>query len=498
MSPCGTFAVIGSATGSIDMYNLQSGIKRARFPPPLTSKQAERLKMKLEEETVSAEPYYAPKKFARGQGKHTKAVTGIAIDSLNRTVVSCGEDGKLKFWDFSSGVLLHQLDWAPMVSIKTLRYHRSSDLIALACDDSSIRLVDIETKKVVRELFCPAGQITDFTFSNDSRWIVASTSESLICVWDLPTGHLIDAMKLRSQCTALAFSHTGEYLATAQEDSVGVSIWTNRTLFTHVPTKQISEKDVAEIQMPTASGEGGQGLLAAANVSDDEEDAEEFDIAPPSVDQLNASMTTLSLVPKSRWQNLLHLDLIRERNRPTEGPKKPEKAPFFLPSLNPQSTSQTDSATSNAQDLVPLTSASTSISRIAKSSLLSNAPDVFTRILTAFASENSTVADPEPVTTHLSALPPSAADITIRSLTPTEIPIFISALTARLRQRKDYELVQAWINVCLKVHGETIVGDEDSIEMLREWRSVQEGESKRLGRLVGYCNGVVSYLRSAR
>ena len=212
-------------------------------------------------------------------------------------------------------------------------------------------------------------------------------------------------------------------------------------------------------------------------------------------------MTTLSLVPKARWQSLLHLDLIRERNKPKEAPKKPEKAPFFLPSLGPQISGQPAvTAEPQSQDVVPTapSSATTSISRIAKSSLLSSAPDAFTRLLTTFADSHSAAADPAPVTSHLSALPPSAADVTIRSLTPVELPVFISVLTARLRQRKDYELVQAWMSVCLKVHGETLAGDEESVAKLREWRGVQEVESKRLGRLVGYCNGVVGYLRNAR
>jgi U3 small nucleolar RNA-associated protein 21 len=78
------------------MYNLQSGIRRGRFPTPMTPKQAERLKMQLEEESMVAKPYYTAKTFLRGQGKHTKAVTGLAVDSLNQTVVSCGGDGKVK------------------------------------------------------------------------------------------------------------------------------------------------------------------------------------------------------------------------------------------------------------------------------------------------------------------------------------------------------------------------------------------------------------------
>jgi U3 small nucleolar RNA-associated protein 21 len=79
------------------------------------------------------------------------------------------------------------------------------------------------------------------------------------------------------------------------------------------------------------SGEGGHGLIDGA-FEDETEEAE--DVAPAlSLDQLSADMLTLSLVPKSRWQTLLHLDLIKQRNKPKEAPKVPEKAPFFLPSL---------------------------------------------------------------------------------------------------------------------------------------------------------------------
>ena len=79
------------------------------------------------------------------------------------------------------------------------------------------------------------------------------------------------------------------------------------------------------------SGEGGQGVISGA-FEDEAEDAAES--APVlSLDQLSSDMMTLSLVPKSRWQTLLLLDQIKQRNKPTEAPKVPEKAPFFLPSL---------------------------------------------------------------------------------------------------------------------------------------------------------------------
>lgn len=87
ISPCGTFAVIGSAGGAIDMFNLQSGLHRQRFPPPPvnTGKGA---KGKPKTSLAASDKVQA--------SKHTKAVTGLAVDNLNRTVISCSLDGKVK------------------------------------------------------------------------------------------------------------------------------------------------------------------------------------------------------------------------------------------------------------------------------------------------------------------------------------------------------------------------------------------------------------------
>ena len=41
-------------------------------------------------------------------------------------------------------------------------------------------------------------------------------------------------------------------------------------------------------------------------------------------------LITLSGLPPAHWKNLFHLELVKERNKPTEAPKKPPSAPFFL------------------------------------------------------------------------------------------------------------------------------------------------------------------------
>lgn len=82
ISQCGTFALVGSAGGNIDVFNMQSGLHRQSFPSKLSK--SRNLKSKIS--TASRE----------GEWKHTKEVTGLMINALNQTVVSCGLDGKVK------------------------------------------------------------------------------------------------------------------------------------------------------------------------------------------------------------------------------------------------------------------------------------------------------------------------------------------------------------------------------------------------------------------
>ncbi|KAM3421008.1 hypothetical protein BST61_g1433 [Cercospora zeina] len=390
-----------------------------------------------------------------------------------------------------------------------MRFHRASDLAAFTCTDGCIRVIDIKTQKLVRELWrsrTPLAELkglkfSDFAFSTDGRWLTASAGQ-LVFLWDLPTGHLVDVFKLKDECTTLAFSPTGEYLATATKDNVGVDIWTNRSLFTHVSTRHITHKELLAVihstttSAPTASGEGSTNLIAAsAHESDAEDDAEAIDLEtdPASeLDTLSADLISLSLVPRSRWQNLLHLDLIRQRNKPTEAPKKPEKSPFFLPSLQdlPQTKPGTSSNTTPTTEEIEKER-----SRVVKLSQ-SGSKSQFTTLLHTSSSSQ----DFSPFLSHLSSLPPATADIEIRSLSHTdnEHVAFVQALTWKLRSKRDFELVQAWMTVWLRVHGDLVVQDEGVRAAVTEYWEGLEEERRRVERLVGFVGGMVGWVRAAR
>lgn len=479
ITACGTFAVIGSAAGALDMFNLQSGIHRQRFPPKSTAAQARHLKQQ------EAGSIGAPR-------HHTHGISGIAVDNLNRTVVSCGLDGLVIFWDFLSGKAIDAVD-IETASAAALCYNAVSGLLSLACDDLCIRIVDIETRKVVRELWGCTGQIYDHCFSHDGRWIVACSKDSVLRVFDLATGHLIDAFRTPT-CTSVAMSSTGEFLATSHTGSIGINIWNNKSLFAHIPTRQIDE-DTGIIDLTGSNNfNAGSQLAIESAFVDSKGDSDELG-GTSEMDQLDSSLLTLSLIPQSRWQTLLNLDTIRQRNKPIDPPKQPEKAPFFLPSSltnglkPPPLASDSDAANSNS-----ITAAERSrISRIAAQSHTTSA---ISALLQPFA--NDTGASPSNLIIHLTALSPSAADLEIRSLTLAEMGPFVHALTQQLHLKMDFELVNTWMSCFLRMHGDIVQEKDELKQAVLEWRAVMKEEEKRLGDLVGYCRGVVEFLRSAR
>ena len=472
---CGTFALVGSAGGSLDMFNLQSGMHRQRFPPKLTTATAKKLKEQLR---VNGDEH----KLVRG---HTNTVTGIVVDNLNRTVLSTSLDGSIIFWDFLTGRQVHkiQLDAAPT----NMHYNPTSGLVSLACDDLCIRILDIETRKLVRELWGCVGQIYDHCFSHDGRWIVACSMDSVIRIFDLATGHLIDAFRTAT-CTSVAFSSTGEFLATTHSGSIGINIWNNKSLSMHVPIRQIDE----ETDIINLTGNAAFNASSQLAIEDDAASDKETNLLDGTsyIDQLDSELLTLSLVPQTRWQTLLNLESVRERNRPVQPPEKPKAAPFFLGSSLTIDNKASLPTSGYGTETKPLEAVDqTRISKVANLKLVASP---FNALLKASRD------DPTELLAHLSSLPPSAADLEIRSLAIAEMPTFVRALTAQLRRRKDFELVNTWMSVFLKIHGDLIAEVVDLRDAVVEWRDVMKGEEQRLAELVGYVKGVVGFLRSAR
>ncbi|SCU98453.1 LADA_0H13124g1_1 [Lachancea dasiensis] len=470
ISPCGNFGFVGSSIGGIGVYNLQSGLPRKKY----------RL--------------------------HKKTVTGIAVDGMNRKMVSCGLDGIVGFYDFSQSSFLGKLQLdAPITSMV---YHRSSDLFALALDDFSIVIVDAVTQKVVRQLWGHTNRITSFDFSPDGRWVVSASLDAVIRTWDLPTGSCIDGVRLDSVATNIKFSPNGDYVATSHVTGNGILVWTNRAQFKPLPSRQVDESDFAQVSVLTSFGNAASSMLEGAFETKDSTDYSDEEFGHyESVDQVNSELVTLSLGPRSKLKTLLNLDVIRQRSKPTEAPKKPEKAPFFLQlsgqNVGDDAIVREGADTSNTGNIKAQQELEKR-SLEAEEQLRKHKPSAatfesrFTRLLR----EGNLSSDYSAFLDQLVGLSPASVDMEIRSLNGfepfDELVWFLEALVEGFLSNKNFELYEAYMSLLFKAHGDVIHANADHKALgaaLKAWGDAHNHD-KRLDEIVKFCSSVANFVSS--
>ncbi|XP_026212164.1 WD repeat-containing protein 36 [Anabas testudineus] len=410
ITSCGNFVVIGSSCGHVDAYNLQSGLHRGCY----------------------------------GDGRaHSGSVRGVATDTLNQMTLTTGSDWLLKFWRFKTKKQEEQLklNAAPA----SMMLHRDSGMLALALDDFTLLVVDIETRRIVRKFTGHHGNINDMTFSPDGRWLVTVAMDCTIRTWDLPSGCLVDCFLVAMAPVGVSMSPTGDFLATAHVDSLGIYLWTNKSLCGLVGLRPLP----ADYQ-PSAEMLPG----VTADESEQVVTSDEPDDSYKSAEQLGAELVTLSLLPESRWKSLLHLDDIKRRNKPTAPPVAPAAAPFFLPTLpglTPRFT-------------LPTTTEKEAQSKVLGWGSLSQSSE-FSSALEA-ALESGSFEHPVHL---LKDCGPAALSVELTCLTSegggssTRLLAFIRMIGSMLSSGRDFDLAHAYLGLFLKLHLRSL--SQDTVAM---------------------------------
>ncbi|GAA5983757.1 hypothetical protein JCM10908_005912 [Rhodotorula pacifica] len=456
VTACGNFGLVGSQAGDVQLFNMQSGMKRKTFKVPNAG-------------------------INDLRGRH---VTGIAVDALNRNVVVSTLKGAIHFFDFQTMKLISTL--TVKASVTSILLQRDNGLLAVTCDDLVLRIVDIETRRIVRELSGPRGRILDVAFSPDSRWIITTSQDSVVRTFDVPTGQLVDAFRTRAVATSITFSPTGDFLASTHVDSVGIYLWANRAQFSDVSLLAFVEEDgLEDVALPTVQGIDADASLAAISAPRRWEDIQPY----TTPDQLSDSLLTLSLMPRSRWQTLLNLETIKARNKPKEAPKAPERAPFFLPTL-PGVDNRFDFGVSAATDGSKEGDAP-SKRKLDYSAGASVETDFVRRLLAEDKDGHY-----QSFFGYLKALSPSNVDLEVRSLASIQhLEAFLHAILARLRSHRDFEACQTFLALFLRIHADLLIANVETRSALEAVAAQQKKEADRLIDLTHYNLGTLAFLR---
>ncbi|KAH8056458.1 hypothetical protein JL722_7292 [Aureococcus anophagefferens] len=274
LSQCGNFALVGHADGYVRKYNVQSGDARGTFPR--RSRRGRRW---------------------RGVRRRAGAVgrAARAIDRANRKGErSDGATTKVRRTDGSAGA----------------RHHGRGD------------------GRKLRHRGAVAGVHADAA----NAFVVSGGADGQLKWWDFASHEALGKLELGGAVAALAPARSARLLAVADDrgdvlvlDARPPGDGGGRVLRRFATGPPRAPRDLC--WGPGASSvfavDGGGALLR-------------YDVASGAcVDRLafpEAEATSLSGLPRARAETLHALEAVAARNRPTAPPKKPERAPFFLPS----------------------------------------------------------------------------------------------------------------------------------------------------------------------
>ncbi|KAG9487945.1 hypothetical protein GDO78_007643 [Eleutherodactylus coqui] len=446
ITSCGNYVVIGLSSGNVDLYNIQSGAHRGCY----------------------------------GKDRaHDGAIRGVVVDGLNQMTVTVGSDKLIKFWKFKSKQLMHTVDIPVSPTCSLL--HRESGMLAVALDDFTIRIFDIETCKLVRRFPGHNGKINDMTYSPDGRWLLTASMDCTIKVWDFPSGCLIDCFLLDSPVVSLTMSPTGDYLATVHVDDLALYLWSNKSLYSLVSLRPLpSDYEPLVVMLPGASEEIEEDVVEVVDAS---EDMMEYE----SPEQLAEQLVTLSVLPESRWKNLLNLDVIKKRNKPKEPPKIPKSAPFFIPTL----PGLIPRFGSEAQDESPQ-------SKIVSFGVLEQKSAFCVQLEESLNNNNYD----DPLKT-VKALGPSGIETEIRNLAPEGggsvevMQSFLKMIGRMLETKLDFELAQAYLALFLKIHLRFISSEATLVEEVSVLSANLEETWLHMQTLFNQSLCVLTYMKSA-
>lgn len=271
----------------------------------------------------------------------------------------------------------------------------------------------------------------------------------------------------------MTFSPTGSHLATAHVDCLGIYLWFNKSLYTHISLRPVTNEDHIIESLPL-TGINQESLKCTII-----EESDEY----ISRKQIENTINTSGLCD-ARWRNILNLDVVKKKNKPLQPPKAVASAPFFLPVIH---------SVDFKFDIEEALSKNDSKNKI----------DPETFMQTVFSQQlikAQTLDDYQVLFNQLKVMGPSALNYEVRCLSPEaggtfELMIkFLELLKQVLEKNNDFELLQSYLGVFLKYNGRALAQQPKAINILEEiskhnpWNQLQKDFL--------FCLSIVEYMKN--
>uniref|UniRef100_A0A914I9A7 Small-subunit processome Utp21 domain-containing protein n=1 Tax=Globodera rostochiensis TaxID=31243 RepID=A0A914I9A7_GLORO len=407
-------------------------------------------------------------------------LTGLDFSSDGKWLVSADNLGFLKVWDLVTGSLIDVMRCAaPCVG---LAFSERNDFLAT----------------------CHEGQRGVYLWANKAMFLASHSMSAR------PEHELHSAATAAITALPATAPVVGEDPQQEVEEEVEAVVQGHRAHDNSEDQRsQAEEEDELENRVANEE-EMKQDERETRAILIDEEEEEEDGVASlstlslevgaelPERLQLDPSLYTLSGLAPARWAGLPHLEHIRRRNKPTEPPKKPKAAPFFLPTVgtinsfafdkevvdelkkggnnnNNETADDGMEGTSSTMEQAQLEDGDERAilkgkRRTTTDQQQQQLRSQWTRRLMSATTDDNLRA----VFAELREMSVSALDLQLRCLSGTaELVQFVAMLAAQMECRRDFDLAQSLLAAFLNIHHGTLwsTSNNNGVQLQQQLKS---------------------------
>ena len=161
-----------------------------------------------------------PIREIKDQGGWVKAVVFLS----NRQIVTAGQDKNIKIIDIESGKVVKTLSGHTNL-INSVAIAPNSDLLASGSNDNTVNLWKISTGKLERSLVGHKDKIWGVAISPDGKQIVSASRDKTLMIWDAKTGANLKTLKGHGEgVTCVLVTPDGKQVISGGNDNI-IRVW---------------------------------------------------------------------------------------------------------------------------------------------------------------------------------------------------------------------------------------------------------------------------------
>lgn len=223
-SPDGFFAVTANQDGAVRVYTVEKGLLDRNITAhdaPITSlafsPDGKYLAVGSADFTVSIWDMWRNMKVGELIG-HKAEISGVDYSPKGDLIATCGYDGKMILWKVDGETFTKELEvkyGKKKDRLRDVTFDPDGKKIAVASDDETIRVIDVENRNVSLFLRGHNDVIYDIEYSSDGKYLFSGSFDGTFRAWDTETGDV--KMNVRGVTVfCLSTNHEGTHLIVSE------------------------------------------------------------------------------------------------------------------------------------------------------------------------------------------------------------------------------------------------------------------------------------------